>query len=428
MSLTSVKGALDELGRLSAKAEKQLSLMGEYLWMYSNPPAISSEEEVPIARFFGDKAHKTIYRQHLADRYGKRMQLYSGIHFNYSFSERCMHRLARLASDKGSGMPRHLRTAWERTLEEGSGAGAGKPGGRDLSRDRLRAFSDRVYFHLLRMVSSYSWLPVLLTAASPVYDRSLEEDGLSGPAFDGFSSRRSGAKGYWNTFVPVLDYSSMDSFIESALGYIGSGAIAAESELYLPVRLKSNGVNSLRALRDHGVNHIELRMFDLNPLACHGIFAADLEFAHALMVYLLFQDGGSFTADLQKQAILDHQAAALYDLKGIRVSGEDITLKAEKVLSRMEAFYGEGRYAGQRRILENIRSQRAKITENRRYCIHIREGLEQEYQERMTAFARIRGKICANSLDYVLSEKDRCRTNSTGLSSTVTETLMAGAS
>ena len=146
------------------------------------------------------------------------------------------------------------------------------------------------------------------------------------------------------------------------------------------------------------------------------------------MVYLLFQDGGSFTADLQKQAILDHQAAALYDLKGISVSGEDITLKAEKVLSRMEAFYGEGRYAGQRRILENIRSQRAKITENRRYCIHIREGLEQEYQERMTAFARIRGKICANSLDYVLSEKDRCRTNSTGLSSTVTETLMAGAS
>lgn len=60
----------------------------------------------------------------------------------------------------------------------------------------------------------------------------------------------------------------------------------APSELYYPIRLKPRGDNSLEALRRYGVDHIELRMFDLNPLAEVGVEVKDIRFAQLLIVWL----------------------------------------------------------------------------------------------------------------------------------------------
>lgn len=115
-------------------------------------------------------------------------------------------------------------------------------------------------------MSRYSWLLVLLTAASPIYERSLLGFGKRGMAFSGDGSRRFGKNGYWNHFVPALDDSSLSAYENSVARYIENGALLSASELYLPVRLKPRGENSLESLEKNGVDHIELRMFDLNPL------------------------------------------------------------------------------------------------------------------------------------------------------------------
>lgn len=59
----------------------------EYLWPFSNPPYIRNEADIPVARFFGEQAGKTEYREYLSDRYGRYKMTFSGIHVNYSFDD-----------------------------------------------------------------------------------------------------------------------------------------------------------------------------------------------------------------------------------------------------------------------------------------------------------------------------------------------------
>lgn len=144
--------------------------------------------------------------------------------------------------------------------------------------------------------------------ADPAYILRLPyvEAGSSGKAFSGYGSMRNSEFGYWNQFIPTLDYSDIESFTDSIQGYIDDGLLLSPAELYLPVRLKPKGKYSLDALKT-GIDHIELRMFDLNPLSDVGIFSEDAEFAHLLMLYLLHLPDFDFTAKLQEKAVLDRR-------------------------------------------------------------------------------------------------------------------------
>ncbi len=230
----SISEVMKSLETLDRNARTILNQNGESLWLYSNPPHIDDESEIPIAQYDGILSAKHDYRISLARRYGKRMMLYSGIHFNFSFSEKYLETF---------GVDKNI-----------------------------------LYFRLLKQVSRYSWLIVLLTSASPVYDSSFDEDNAHGTVFSGFSSMRNSRRGYWNQFVPQLDYTDLSAYIESVKNYIKKGVLFSAGELYLPVRLKPRGENSLEALINNGVDHIELRMFDLNPLEKLGIctFVSDL--------------------------------------------------------------------------------------------------------------------------------------------------------
>ena len=62
----------------------------ETLWPFSMPPVISSDDDIPIARYgtSHEGVFKHTYRAGLANRYGKSMQAISGLHFNYSLPEK----------------------------------------------------------------------------------------------------------------------------------------------------------------------------------------------------------------------------------------------------------------------------------------------------------------------------------------------------
>ena len=211
-----------------------------------------------------------------------------------------------------------------------------------------------------------SWLPLLLTAASPVYDRSLFEDGEEGAAAGEYASIRSGRKGYWNEFVPELRFGSLEEFIDSIRFYVDKGALSSASELYLPVRLKPNGVNKLESFKN-GVSHIELRMLDINPFEPLGINADDLRFANLMMIYLSEQPDFDYTAEMQWQAVENHKNAALLDLDGVEIEGVPILEKAAEVLDDMSE-----RFADSAERLSVIKYERNKLKD--RLAVRIVSG------------------------------------------------------
>lgn len=335
----SIDSVIECLNALDEKARDTLSSMGEYLWLYSNPPHFETENDIFIARFFGDEAHKSEYREKLEMRYGKRLMLYSGIHFNFSFDED------------------FLQINGEGTLMD---------------------IKNKVYLKLYKYLSRYSWLLVLLSSASPVYDMSLDGDNLTGDGFDGFGSKRNSEKGYWNKFVPVLDYTDLSSYVKSLNRYIDDGTLISAAELYLPVRLKPPGDNSLDSLVEKGVDHIELRMFDVNPLSPTGIMKEDIEFAHYFMIYLRSLPDFEYTPVLQKIAVENHKAAAGYDISEIKISGYSAIEAALGILEDMSIYFD-----GEAEVLKNIAWQRDKLIKNNRYCVQIYEKYKTDYHKKM---------------------------------------------
>ena len=309
----SVAEAVEALAELDKRAREELTKNGESIWLYSNPPHFDSEDDIPIAEFTGDHSSKRAYREVLEQKYGKKLMLFSGIHFNFSFAEEFL---------------RELNT----------------------NNEDFHTFRDELYLRLYKQLMTHSWLLVLLTAASPYYDASLDKDGKSGIIMSEYSSLRNSKRGYWNKFLPILDHRSLKTFTGSIKKHIVTGSLYSASELYLPIRLKPKGVNSLENLAANGVDHIELRMFDLNPSAPLGIDGSDLEFAHLLILYLLSQADFDFTPELQEKAVRDHKNAALLE------PDTKLLERGLEVIEEMEKHFSDNEKA-----LEIIAFEKEKI-------------------------------------------------------------------
>ena len=282
----------------------------EYLWPFSNPPYIRNEEDIPVAQFYGVQADKTEYREYLSDRYGRYKMAFSGIHVNYSFDETL------------------LREDFALSGEE-----------------NFDEYRNQLYVVLAEKAAAYGWLLVAVTAASPLMDSSFVEKGkFDTDTFNGMASTRCSELGYWNYFAPLFDYSNIRAYADSIQRYVDDGLLRFPTELYYPVRLKPRGQNNLNTLREHGVDHIELRMFDLNPLAPSGIEVRDLSFAQLFLVWLASTPREEFSTKAQVQAVQNFKNAAHYDLKTVKIVPPDgevasVTNAALKVLDRMEEFY-----------------------------------------------------------------------------------------
>lgn len=257
----------------------------ELLWPFSSPPFIINEADIPVARFEGGKSSKTSYREYLSDRYGRYKMTFSGIHVNFSFSEELLR-----ADFSLSGLT-------------------------DYS-----LYKNQVYLALAGQAAAYGWILTAVTAASPLLDSSFVEKGRFGEnEFNGMASTRCSELGYWNYFTPMFDYSSMEAYTGRMQYYVDMGLIAAPTELYYPIRLKPRGNNNLERLRTEGVDHIELRMFDLNPLCPEGIDVRDLKFAQLLLIYLMGTPTQPFSLKDQVQAVQNFKNAAHYDLKTVKI-------------------------------------------------------------------------------------------------------------
>lgn len=310
--LKSAHEAVQALDGYYREIQRKLSTLPnrEYLWPFSNPPYIRNEDDVPVAQFEGGKASKTAYRQYLSDRYGRYKMTFSGIHFNYSFADELLEKDFEISGEKD-----------------------------------FTEYKNQLYVTLAERAAAYGWLMVAVTAASPLMDSSFVEKGkFDEDEFNGMASARCSEMGYWNFFAPVFDYSNIRAYADSIQKYVNDGWLRFPSELYYPVRLKPVGSNNLDTLREKGVNHIELRMFDLNPLVPCGLEEKDVIFAQLFLVWLAGTPRQPFEPKAQVQAVQNFKNAAHYDLKTVKIvvpNGEvySVAHAALNVLGFMREFY-----------------------------------------------------------------------------------------
>lgn len=309
---TSARAAIEELEYHNKRICKKLKNLKEreYLWLFSNPPYIKNEKDIPVAVFEGLSVSKTKYREYLSAKYGRYRMTFSGIHVNYSFSEEL------------------LKLDFE------------------LQRERdYKNYKNGFYLELAQKTAVYGWLLVAVTAASPILDSSFVEKGVyDQDVFTGMASVRCGEMGYWNEFAPIFNYNDIVSYADSIQKYVDMGLLKAASELYYPIRLKPAGENNLDSLRKNGVNHIELRMFDLNPLIEAGLEEKDVIFAQLLMVWLASSPSQEFSEKDQVKAVQNFKNAAHYDLKTVKIltpAGDTYSVAdaALNVIDKMKEFY-----------------------------------------------------------------------------------------
>lgn len=313
----------------------------EYLWPFSNPPYIVNEENIPIAQFDGEDRKKTEYREYLAARYGRYKMTFSGIHFNYSFGDSLLQAAFRLSDA-----------------------------------DDFRTFKNQFYVLLAAAAQKYNWLIVSVTAASPLLDSSYFEKGNCGnDVYNGMASSRCSEIGYWNLFTPLLDYSDLESYTESIDNIVKHELIRSPSELYFPVRVKPSGAYSGNGLKEHGADHLELRMIDLNPLDEAGIEQRDVYFLQLFLIFLACSENNALDVNGQIASIANTKNAARFDLKTVHLVSdegrtESIAGAAVRIIDSMRDFYRDFDPE-----IENILLfERSKFTEIRnRYAWQVRE-------------------------------------------------------
>ena len=283
----------------------------EYLWPCSNPPLYGEEAAIPIASY--DEAHQDSvrYRQYLAKKYGKRLMMYSGIHYNFSFPEELIQKLCGAL-------------------------------GRE---DDLRCFKNEIYLRMAKNCYLYSWFPVYMTAASPIYHQSFLDEGkeVGGGRFLGYASMRNSPYGYWNHERYHLDYTTLETYVDSLEALVRSGELYSAAEFYSCVRLKPAGKYRTESLRGDGVDHIELRMFDLNPLDKNGMSRQDMELMEYFLFYMATLGDFDYTPELQDLAFENHQKSAVYDPDSVtlRLWNKTPTVReaALSLLTDMTAFF-----------------------------------------------------------------------------------------
>jgi glutamate--cysteine ligase len=291
----------------------------EVLWCCSMPCNLPAEDTIPIARYGSSNIAraKTVYRIGLSHRYGRRMQTISGIHYNFSLEHRVL--------------------------------------------SALRRTPDEAYFSLIRNFRRHSWLLLYLLGASPAVCASFVEGrrhdlqplGAGTLYRPHATSLRMGALGYQSDAQAALgvSYNSMETYADALEGalvtsyppyeaigvrqgddyrQLATTLLQIENEFYGTIRPKRRirrGERPLHALRERGVEYVEVRLLDLDPYAPVGITAAtmrllDVFLLHCLLAESPFDDTQQLSETVSNQRCVSGRG---------REPGLELSRRGEKV-------------------------------------------------------------------------------------------------
>jgi len=256
-----------------------LELEDEYLWPQSIPPILPNDDHIPIAKYATGDSKEEAYREKLAEKYGKKKQVISGIHFNISLNEAL------------------LKMLYQHTSQA-------------ISFD---SFKDEVYLKMTRQLLRHRWLYLLIFGSSPIVDPTYDLKCCDLPIY--FTSKTRGLSlrnscfGYGNIEDLYPDYSSASGYLQSIEQMVKEGTLTATKELYASVRPKFTP-------NTQSISYLEARFLDINPLSKIGLTPDMLQFIHFLVIYgLLTDEQDNFTPKFQAIANLNHGNISLLGLQ-----------------------------------------------------------------------------------------------------------------
>ena len=288
-----VDACLEELTEIHKVVYRAIG--NELLWAGSMPCNLPGDDAIPIGRYGTSNVGraKSVYRMGLSHRYGRRMQAISGIHYNLSI-----------------------------------------PG-----------TTSEQYFALIRNFRRRSWLLLYLFGASPavcssfVAGRQHELQELaSGTMYAPHgTSLRMGRLGYQSAAQASLavSYNSLKSYTASLfdaltkpypayekIGILQNGEylqlnttlLQIENEFYSTIRPKrriKRGERPLHALRERGVEYVEVRLMDLDPFVAIGIGAGTMRFLDVFLLHCLLDESPDDTPEEIAALSRNQQAVAL---------------------------------------------------------------------------------------------------------------------
>jgi len=321
----------------------------ELLWTTSMPCVIRGEEDITIAQYGSSNAGKmkSVYRQGLAERYGKMMQVISGIHFNYSVATKFWPAFQEIEGDTSD----------------------------------QQAFINKRYMGMTRNIQRYGWMIPYLFGTSPAICKSFLA-GTPQPetmkVFKEFTcyepygtSLRMGDIGYTNSKEDdrgiKASYNSLDEYIASLrcaintpyeeyekIGLkkgdeylqLNTNILQIENEYYSSVRPKQilEGFEKpTDALERRGIQYVELRSVDINAFRPAGMTHRQLYFLEIFMMFCLLQESPKITEEEAKE-IDDNQNIVAHQGRkpNLQLSrnGKNISLKdwAMELLNEMSGI------------------------------------------------------------------------------------------
>lgn len=290
--LTDSKKVLEFLHDTQTFAYEKLNQ--ELLWATSMPCILAGEKSIPLARYGSSNAGimKHVYRRGLGYRYGRVMQVIAGVHFNYSINE----------------------AFWPvfQAQEENTWL--------------LQDFISESYFGMIRNLQRFGWIIPYLFGASPTVcatyltDRPTDMELFDDTTYYypyatslrmgdiGYQNNKENEAGFKASYDNLNDYiASLTRGIETPcpkyekIGIVVNGQyrqlnanlLQIENEYYSTVRPKqvpNNNEKPSLALRDRGVQYVELRSLDINGYDPLGITEQQLRFLEAFMIFCLFEE------------------------------------------------------------------------------------------------------------------------------------------
>ena len=284
----------------------------ELLWSASMPCILAGEASIPIAEYgrsnLGQMKH--VYRRGLAWRYGRIMQVIAGIHFNFSLPDEFWAVYQQQEHDTGS----------------------------------LQDFRSESYFGLIRNLQRFGWLILYLFGASPAICKSfldgktttlLEFDDhscygplatslrMSNVGYTNRTEKKSGVNVCYNslekyitsltqaTQTPWPPYEQIGVKVNGEYRQLNANILQIENEYYASMRPKQPPQGNEKptlALKRRGVQYVELRSVDINPLEPLGVNAPQLRFLETFLLFCLLNDSPLLDAE-EQQMIDDNQMA-----------------------------------------------------------------------------------------------------------------------
>ena len=279
----SVASCLTELTHIHQVVYQEMARLGdEMLWVSSMPCRLPTDENIPLGVYGTSNVGraKSVYRMGLGHRYGRRMQTISGIHYNWSM-----------------------------------------PG-----------IDSDAYFGLIRNFRRNAFLLMVLFGASPALssdfvagrEHTLQPLGSDSVHLPYATSLRMGRLGYQSDAQATLavSYNCLESYADSleealtqpyptyeAIGIRNPGGeynqlattlLQIENEFYgtiRPKRVIASGERPLHALRERGVEYVEVRLMDLDPFQTIGIQADTARLLDVFLLHCLLSDSPPDTPD-----------------------------------------------------------------------------------------------------------------------------------